>query len=137
MTEPSELADRYVSVWNEPDPGRRRDAVRALWARGGAQVVEPPQEVREAGAALAMNASFRAHGHEELEQRVSRAYEEFVERGGFVFKSQGNAARLDHLVKFNWEMVPAGGGDVAAVGLEVLLLDDEGRIRADYQFIER
>jgi hypothetical protein len=33
-------------------------------------------------------------------------------------------------------MVPVGGGEVAAVGLEILVLDDDGRIRTDYQFIE-
>jgi hypothetical protein len=24
MNEPNELADRYVALWNEPDPDRRR-----------------------------------------------------------------------------------------------------------------
>jgi hypothetical protein len=45
--------------------------------------------------------------------------------------------RLHDVVKFNWEMVPRGGGAVAGVGLEVLVLDDDGRIRIDYQFIEQ
>jgi hypothetical protein len=27
-------------------------------------------------------------------------------------------------------------GEVAGVGLEILILDDDGRIRIDYQFIE-
>ena len=31
---------------------------------------------------------------------------------------------------------PAGGGEAAGVGLEILILDDSGRIRIDYQFIE-
>ena len=33
-------------------------------------------------------------------------------------------------------MVPLGGGEAPGVGLEVLILDDDGRIRIDYQFIE-
>jgi len=40
------------------------------------------------------------------------------------------------VVKFNWEMVPADGGETAAVGLEILVLGPDGRIEADYQFIE-
>ena len=40
------------------------------------------------------------------------------------------------MVKFHWEMVPSGGGDAAAVGLEVLVLAEDGRIRTDHQFIE-
>ncbi len=40
------------------------------------------------------------------------------------------------MVKFNWEMIPADGGEVAGAGLEVLVLDKDGRIKTDYQFIE-
>lgn len=111
--------------------------VRDLWAPDGAQVLEPPEQLRDAGAALGMTARLEARGHLALEDRVSRAYEQFVAPGEFRFSSHGNAARLGDLVKFNWEMVPASGGDAAAVGLEVLELDSDGRIRLDYQFIER
>ncbi len=33
-------------------------------------------------------------------------------------------------------MVPAGGGDVISIGLDFLVLGDDGRIRVGYQFIE-
>ncbi|HEX8861242.1 MAG TPA: hypothetical protein VGC06_19535, partial [Actinomycetes bacterium] len=68
--------------------------------------------------------------------RVTRSYEEFVAPGEFVFRPRDNVARLGNVVKFNWEMVPVGGGEAAGVGLEILILDDDGRIRIDYQFIE-
>jgi len=32
-----------------------------------------------------------------------------------------SAVRLGNVVKFNWEMVPMGGGEAAGVGLEVLI----------------
>lgn len=35
-----------------------------------------------------------------------------------------------------WEMVPKSGSEAAGVGPEFLVLDDDGRIRIDYQFIE-
>jgi hypothetical protein len=53
-----------------------------------------------------------------------------------VFRPRDNAARLRNIVKFNWEMVSTTTGEVAGVGLEVLVLDDQGRITVDYQFIE-
>jgi hypothetical protein len=137
MIDSGELATRYVAAWNEPDPQRRRDMVRGLWAADGAQVLEPPQEIRDAGAALGMTARLEAHGHDELEDRVARAYDDFVAPGEFTFRSRGNTARLGDLVKFNWEMVRADDGEVAAVGLEILQLDHDGQIRLDYQFIER
>jgi hypothetical protein len=40
-------------------------------------------------------------------------------------------------VRFNWEMVPAAGGAAAAVGFDFLVLGDDGRIRLDYQFLDR
>jgi hypothetical protein len=40
------------------------------------------------------------------------------------------------MVKFNWCMVPSGGGAVAAAGLIVLLLADDGRVQIKYQFID-
>jgi hypothetical protein len=53
---------------------------------------------------------------------VTRSFEEFVAPGEFAFRARDNADRLGNVVKFNWEMVP--------------ILDDDGRIRRDYQFIE-
>lgn len=63
-------------------------------------------------------------------------YEEFVAPGEYVFRPRDNAARLRNLVKFNWELVSRATGEVAAVGLGVLILDDQGRITVDYTFVE-
>jgi len=48
----------------------------------------------------------------------------------------GGVEQLRDKVKFNWRMVRSGGGAVAATGLIVLLLADDGRVRIDYQFID-
>jgi hypothetical protein len=53
----------------------------------------------------------------------------------FCSRSRDNADRLGNVVKFNWEMA-SSGGEVAGAGLEILLLDEDGRIKTDYQFIE-
>jgi hypothetical protein len=137
MNDSKNLADRYVAVWNEPDPDRRRAAVRELWAEDGTQVLEPPQEIRTAAATVGFYSPvLEAYGHEELEARVSRAYEEFIAPGEFVFRPREEASRLHDVVKFGWEMVPVNGGEPAGGGLEVLVLADDGRIRLDYQFID-
>jgi hypothetical protein len=131
------LTDRYVAVWSEPDPERRRAAVRELWSTDGVHVLQPPQEMREAAEGLGFDRLvLEARGHDELEVRVTRSYEEFIAPGTFVFRSRGDAERLHDVVKFHWEMVPRDGGDVAGVGLEILVLGADGRIVSDYQFIE-
>jgi hypothetical protein len=137
MRNPKELVDRYVALWNEPDPEARREAIRQLWARDGAHMLEPTQEARSAADALAVvPPPFEARGYEALEARVTRAYEEFVAPGEYAFRPRDNVSRLANVVKFNWEMVPTSGGDVAAIGLDVFVLDDDDKIRVDYQFIE-
>ena len=135
--EDEKLVRRYVAVWHESDAELRRKAVHDLWAEDGAQVLQPPEEMRQAAAGLGFpSLVLRARGHEELEARVTRTYHEFIASGDYTFRSRDNADRLGDVVKFNWEMIPAGGGEVAGAGLEILLLDADGRITTDYQFIE-
>jgi hypothetical protein len=137
MTQTVEFADRYMSLWNEPDRERRRRLVAQLWVEDGAQVLQPPQEMREIAArpGIGMNATLEARGHAALEARATSAYDEWVDRGGFHFRRRDNLDRIADVVKFNWEMVSADG-EVAAVGLTLLELAPDGRIRLDYQFIE-
>jgi hypothetical protein len=135
MNDAKDLVERYVAVWNEPDAARRRQAVRELWGEEAVHVLQPPQEVREAAASLEVRAVFQVRGHAELEKRVERAYETFVAEGGKLFKPRDDGARVGDVAKFRWEMV-TGGGEVAGVGLEFVILNPDGRIQADYQFIE-
>jgi hypothetical protein len=132
-----ELSERYVSVWMEADPSVRREIIRELWAPDGAHVLEPPREIRDAATRLGFRTpALEARGYEALEARVTRAYEQFVAPGQFLFRPRDDASRLREVVKFRWEMIPARGGAVAAVGLDILFLDAEGKIAIDHQFIE-
>ncbi|PRX60032.1 hypothetical protein B0I32_118176 [Nonomuraea fuscirosea] len=136
MIDAEELVGRYVAVWNEPDAGLRRKAVAELWTEDGVQLLQPPQDIREAAAALGVTPILEARGHEALEARVTRSYEKFVAPGEFFFRPRDNADRLADIVKFTWEMVPTDGGEPVGAGLEILVLGADGRIRTDYQFIE-
>jgi hypothetical protein len=118
MNAAQQLADRYVAVWNETDAEARRQAIANLWAPDGLHYVK----TRE------------ARGYEALETRIVGSYEKNVRDGGNRFRAAKNAQALGGVVTFNWEMATAGG-EVAAVGLEFLVLDDRGRILTDYQFI--
>jgi len=131
----AQLVERYAAVWNEPDAERRRQGVTALWTEDALHLLQPPQAVRQAAAALAVESTFQARGHRELQERVARAYLEFVAPGEYTFRARQDAARLGDVVKFRWEMV-ARNGEVAAVGLEFVTLAADGRIRTDHQFIE-
>jgi hypothetical protein len=131
------MIERYVGMWNESDPERRRAAVRELWAQDGAQILKPPLEILGEAARIGfINPVLSARGHDELEERVTRAYEEFVAPGEFLFRARGDATQLGDVVRFGWEMVAAASGEPAGAGVEFVILDAQGRIRFDYQFIE-
>jgi hypothetical protein len=118
MSEITQLVDRYIAIWHEPDAEQRRRSVAQLWAEDGVQFLQS-REIR---------------GHKALEERVEAAHEKFVQTGGFLFRRSGDVQGHHDALSFTWEMVPAGGGDVAATGTIFLLLSKDGRIRLDYQF---
>ncbi|MFE9096974.1 hypothetical protein [Streptomyces sp. NPDC007264] len=133
--DPQHLADRYTAMWTVQDAAERRAAIERLWAEDGTHVLHPPAEMREIAAELGFeHQTLEARGHDAIETRVARSYERFVEKQGFAFRARADAVRLRDLVEFGWEAVSTETGDVVGGGLEVLMLDDNGRIKADYMF---
>ena len=137
MPAPTELSERYVALWNEPDPERRRATVRELWTEDGGQILRPPQEIREQAATIGFFASvLEARGHAALEQRVASAYERFVAPGDAAFRPRGTPVQIGDVLKFEWEYAPLDGSAPSGGGTEFVLLSVDGRIRSDYQFID-
>ncbi len=115
-----ELVARYVAVWNEPDESRRRGAITEIWSEDGAHFTP----------------SLEARGYAALERRIARTYERYVGTGEHIFAPLENIDAHHGTVKFNWAMKTTRDGDVVAVGFDFLILDSDGRIRTDYQFVE-
>jgi hypothetical protein len=132
----AELAEKYVALWNEPDPGRRRRTIADLWKEDGRHFLQPPQEIRAMAArpGLATTAILEARGHAEIEARATSAYEHWVGTEGLTFRGRDDAERLGDVVKFHWEAV-AKDSEVVAVGLLFLVLAADGRIERDYTFV--
>jgi hypothetical protein len=120
MQDFARLADLYVSVWNEPDPQRRRDTIAQLWPPEGEHHVR----------------TRKAIGHAELEVRVRDSHAKNVAERGYRFRRSGEAQPLRDSVMFPWEMFhPDRPQVVEACGVQFLLLAPDGRIAVDYQFI--
>ena len=131
----TELAEKYVALWNESDGDRRRRMIAELWTEEGRHILQPPEEIRELAAqpGVALPAILEACGHEEIEARARSAYVHWVGTEGFSFRGRDDSDRIGDVVKFHWEAIK--GGEVAAVGLCFLVLAADGRIRRDYTFI--
>jgi hypothetical protein len=120
MENATELVDRYVALWNESDADKRRLAIVELWARDGLHLAKRHE----------------CSGYATIEDRVVRSYEASIAPGVNIFRHANNVDAHHNVVRFNWHMVRKATGEIAATGLEMLVLDDDGRIRADYQFNE-
>ncbi|MCF3135900.1 hypothetical protein [Streptomyces olivochromogenes] len=135
--DPQSLIERYIGLWNEPDPETRRKTVHALWAEDGRHVLLPPRTMHDEAVGLGFaTAVLEARGHEELYARVARAYEEFVAPGTYVFRVREAPRLLRDVVTFRWESFHQEEGRATGGGLEFLVLDGDGRIARDYQFVD-
>jgi hypothetical protein len=111
---------RYVGMWHESDAQKRHETVHSLWADDAENITR----------------RFVARGMVEIVARVDRAHQEWVASRDLVFRSQGNTDAHNNVVKFFWEMLPRSGGEVQARGLDIMVLQEDGRIRTMYQFSE-
>ena len=76
FNDPNELAERYTAVWMEPDGDRRRKAIADLWSEDAIHFLQPTQEVYEAADERAVNPTWQVRGHDELEARVTSAFDD-------------------------------------------------------------
>jgi hypothetical protein len=123
MTELSgstELAQRYLAVWNEPDPQARRSAVAQIWSKD-ARCCTPAADYV---------------GLEAIQGRVAAAHDKWVQQEGFLFRPRGTVDEHHGGMRVRWDMTPSAGGEPVSSGEQFLLLDDEGRVRYDYQFMD-
>ena len=132
FTDPEALAHRYVTMWTEPDPARRRQIIEDLWAPDGTHLLQPPEEARAAAEGLGVAAVFEAAGHDAIEHRVTTAYEDFVVKQSYTFRFPGDAHRVGSAVMFRWESVL--DGEVVGTGTEFVVLGADGRIISDHMF---
>src|SRR5215210_10962 len=132
----TELAKKYLALWNQPDPDRRGRMIAELWAEAGRHILQPPQEIRAIAAqpGIAMTPILTAQGYEEIGARAASVYEHWVGSEGLSFRGRDDADRLADVVKLHWEAV-AKDGTVFGVGLSFLVLAADGRIERDYTFI--
>jgi hypothetical protein len=114
----NEFAYRYVAVWNERDPEKRRRRVAELWIPEGEHYVESRKVV----------------GYGDLERRVRESHDEFVRDAGNHFRAVPGARQEGDVVTFYWEMLPADGNGVLGKGLEFVILSAGEKIIRDYQF---
>jgi len=114
------IVERYMAIWNEPDEDARRALIAELWSFNGAH----------------FTSSDEARGHDAIAEKIAQTFDRFIAPGRFRLQALSATDAHHQAIKFYWALMPADGGMARWVGSDFLMLDEEGRIRADYQFIE-
>jgi hypothetical protein len=118
MTDLDDFIARYVATWNEPDPDVRCERISGVWSE----------------RTSLFNRVKETHGHAGIEAAVKRSYDLFGSHG-FLFRPREEPVSHHGAIRFAWEMITADG-EVDSLGTQFLILDDDGRVHLDYQFIE-
>ncbi|MYR44261.1 nuclear transport factor 2 family protein [Streptomyces sp. SID5910] len=108
---------RYFEAWNA-GPDARAKAVAAAWTNDGGYT-DPLADVR---------------GHEQIAAVIAAAHEQFP---GFSFRLSGTVDGHHGTARFSWELVSDTDGSAPVAGSDVVTLDEEGRIRSVYGFLDR
>lgn len=112
------IADRYMRMWNIHDDDARRREVEELYAENAVYVFfnyEP------------------FVGRAAIFKHVTVSHRLYYGRAGARFASCQNALGHHDPMRFDWVMHSAEG-ETAMLGNDVFVLDEAGRISADYQF---
>ena len=116
MTDVNTIAGRYVDLWNERSPNRRRAILSEHWA-SDARYVDPLMS---------------ADGHDGVEALVAGVQQRFPD---FRFKLLGHADGFGDHVRFSWGLGP-DGADAPIKGTDFAIVRD-GRIESITGFLDQ
>jgi len=115
MTDLDTLVDRYVAIWNETDPARRRDLIAETWTED-ASYLDP---------------LMGGEGRDGIDAMVAEVQARFP---GHRFCRTGPVDAHHDRLRFGWELGPAAGPALAG-GLDVRVLDGD-RLRSITGFLD-
>ena len=118
MSDLTELATRYIALWNERDPQRRNAAIKEIWAEHGSYV-DPLAQVQ---------------GREGIEAAIAGAQAQFP---GYVFRLGGAVDEHHDIARFTWELAPDADAEALVVGFDVAVRSADGRIQSVYGFLDK
>ncbi|WJV47352.1 nuclear transport factor 2 family protein [Streptomyces flavofungini] len=109
---------RYFEAWNSADPASLTKAVAAAWTEDGTYT-DPLADVS---------------GHARVAAVIAGAREQFP---GFSFRHTGEVDGHHGIARFTWELVSDADGSAPVAGFDVIVLAEDGRIRAVHGFLDR
>ncbi|MDB5804885.1 MAG: hypothetical protein JWN73_2207 [Betaproteobacteria bacterium] len=117
MSNLTELIDRYIEVWNETDPTRRRALIARTWT-ADATYLDP---------------LLQGEGHEGINAMVQAVQERYP---GNRFRRTSEVDVHHDRVRFGWTLGPDGGPPLAQ-GIDFGVLDGANLLAAVTGFLDQ
>jgi hypothetical protein len=116
MTDTVHIADRYIAVWNETDPERRRALLAEGWTET-ATYVDPLMQGK---------------GHDQIGALITAVHERFP---GFRFSLDGRVDGYGDKIRFSWALGPEGQADMIK-GTDFVVTEG-GRLKSVTAFLDK
>lgn len=118
MSDLTNTVTQYLAIWNEEDAEKRAAAIAELFT-ATAPYIDPLAAVE---------------GHEGVGAVLTGAREQFK---GLLFELHGEVDTHHNLARFQWGLVTEPGAEPIAIGFDVLVTGDDGRITGVYGFLDK
>jgi len=117
MTDIERVIEGYIAVWNETDPGHRRDLIAQTWT-DDAVYVDP---------------MLRGDGPDGIDAMTAGVQAKFP---GHEFRRTGTADAHNGRVRFGWEMVNTTSNAPLIAGIDIGEIAPDGRLRSIVGFLD-
>jgi hypothetical protein len=117
MTNATEIASRYIALWNETDQKGRRALIAEIWT-DDASYLDPMMQ---------------GNGHDGIDTMIAGVQRQFP---GYRFALEGTPDGHNNRVRFSWSLAAEGGAPVAR-GTDFALLSRDGRFQSVTGFLDR
>jgi hypothetical protein len=117
MTDPTDLIDRYIAIWNETDAERRRALIARTWTQD-ARYVDPLMQ---------------GEGPAGIDAMVAGVQQRFP---GHRFRRISPVDAHNRHVRFAWHLAPEAGPALAA-GVDFGVIAPDGRLASITGFLDR
>jgi hypothetical protein len=117
MTDVKQVARRYIELWNERAPNRRREILAANWT-SDARYIDPLMS---------------GDGHDGVDALIAGVQQKFPD---FKFTLIGEPNGFGEHVRFSWGLGP-DGTDNPIKGTDFAVLSNDGRIKSITGFLDQ
>lgn len=117
MADITATVELYLNLWNETS--------KEVRMKGIAEVFTPDATYTDPLADAA--------GHDGIDAVIAGVQ---AQMPGLTFRLLGGVDSNHNIARFQWELVPAAGGESVAIGSDVAAISEDGRIRSIYGFLD-